>query len=218
MNRKRLGRIGVVAVIGAVVMSELHGCAAPMTLTPPPLVEGVVPLGQFQREAREGGSVTVDAGIVPGALPETNMSGPPITVAWFSNEGEGGKHEKRYGWKPNTQAEYDLVLSNDGSGRTKWTMNEINRATKGRTPVHSGHLWECDSVPHPTAGKREVGFKDCAEQVQYDPSEVGSSPDTRELATFASYIPAGETGNEETLTVSRPVWISCTSGCCTLGR
>jgi hypothetical protein len=218
MNRKRLGRIGGVVVVGAVLTAALNACTAPMTLTPPPLLDGVVALTQFQRDAREGGTVTVDAGVVPGALPDTNMAGAPITVAWFSNEGEGGKHEKRYGWKPNSEAEYDLVLSNDGSGRTKWTMNEINRATRGRTAVHSGHLWACEPDWHPTAGKREVGFKDCPQRIQYDSSEVGLNPDTRELATFASYIPAREAGNEEALTVTRPVWISCTSGCCTLGR
>lgn len=218
MNTKHWGRIGAVAVVGALVMGEMNACAAPMTLTPPPLVDGVVALGQFQREAREGGFVTVDVGVVPGALPETNMSGPPTTVAWFSNEGEGGKHEKRYGWKPNTEAEYDLVLSNDGSGRTRWTMNEINRATRGRTAVHSGHLWTCEPDWHPTAGKREVGFKDCPQRIQYDSSEVALNPDPRRLATFASYIPPDRTGNEETLTVSHPIWISCTSGCCTLGR
>jgi hypothetical protein len=218
MSRKRWIRIGGVAVIAAVVMCESMACAAPVTLTPRPLVEGVAALAQFQRDAREGGSVTVDAGVVPGALPETNMSGPPITVAWFSNEGEGGKHEKRYGWKPNTQAEYDLVLSNDGSGRTKWTMNEIDRATSGRTPVRTGHLWACEPDWHPTAGKREVGFKGCPQQIQYDSSEADLVQTTREHATFASYIPPDWSGNEATLTVSRPIWISCTSGCCTLGR
>jgi len=218
MNRKRWGRIGAVAVVGAVVIAEMNACVAPITLTPPPLLDGVVALGQFPREAREGGFVTVDAGVIPGPLPEVNMSGPPTTVAWFSNEGEGGKHEKRYGWKPNTQAEYDVVLSNDGSGRTKWTMNEINRATRARTAVHSGHLWPCEPDWHATAGKREVGFKDCPQPIQYDSSEVGLNPDARDLAIFASYAPPRETGNEETLTVSPPIWISCTSGCCTLGR
>ena len=115
MNTKSWGRIGGIAVIGGVVMAELIGCAAPITLTPPPLVDGVVAQGQFQREAREGGFVTVDAGVVPGALPDVNMSGPPVTVAWFSNEGAGGKHEKRYGWKPNIQAEYELLGGLDGS-------------------------------------------------------------------------------------------------------
>jgi hypothetical protein len=218
MNTKSWARIGGVAVIGAVVVAALNGCAAPVTLTPPPLVDGVLAQGQFQREAREGGFVTVDAGVVPGALPETNMSGPPFTVAWFSNEGEGGKHEKLYGWKPNTQAEYDLVLSDDGSGRTKWTMNEINRITKGRTAVRSGHLWTCEPDWHPIAGKREVGFKDCPQRIQYDSSDLSLNSDPKKVAAFASYIPPRESGSEEALAVSPPVWISCTSGCCTLGR
>jgi len=217
MNKKRWGRIGVVAVIGAVVMSELHACATPMTLPPRPLLEGVVGVEQFQRDAKEGGVVTVDAGVIPGALPDTNMSGPPVTVAWFSNEGEGGKHEKRYGWKPNSDAEYDLVLSNDGSGRTKWTMNEINRITRASTPFRSGHLWGCE-LYHPAATTRQVGFRVCPQPVQYDSSEVSLNPGGRHVASFASYILASEAGNEDALTVLGPVWISCTSGCCTLGR
>ena len=217
MNKKRWGRIGGVSVIGAAALVELHACATPMTLPPRPLLEGVVGVEQFQRDAREGGVVTVDAGVIPGALPDTNMSGPPVTVAWFSNEGAGGRHEKRYGWKPNSEAEYDLVLSNDGSDRTKWTMNEINRSTGASTPVRSGHLWGCD-VYHPASTRRQVEFRVCPQPVQYDPSEVTLNPDGGRVASFASYILRPEAGNEDALTVLGPVWISCTSGCCTLGR
>ena len=162
--------------------------------------------------------MTVDAGVFPGALPETNMSGPPTTVAWFSNEGQGGKHEKMYGWKPNTDAEYELVLSNDGSGRTKWTMNEINRVTRGRTAARSGHLWTCDGMYHMTAGLREVGFKECIPGIPYDSAEARSNSDNGHLARFASYTMPSEAGNLEAFTVVGPIWISCTSGCCTLGR
>ena len=218
MNRKRRGRIGGVALAGAAVMAELNACAAPMTLTPPPLVEGVIAVSKFQREAVGGGVVTVDAGVIPGALPETNMSGPPTTVAWFSNEGEGGKREKRYGWKPNSQAEYELVLSNDGSGRTKWTMNEINRASRGRVPVRTGHLWVCDDRYHATVGLREIGFKECTPGIPYDPTEDASNSGSGLPVRFASYRAPAETSDGEILTVSRPVWISCNSGCCTLGR
>jgi hypothetical protein len=219
MYKKRWGKIGGVAVIGAAVLVGLHACATTTTttLSPRPLLEGVVGVEQFEREAKEGGVVTVDAGVVPGALPDTNMSGPAETVAWFSNEGQGGKHEKRYGWKPNSDAEYYLVLSNDGSGRTKWTMNEINRATGASRPFRSGHLWGCE-LYHPTATTRQVGFKVCPQTIQYDSSEVSLNAGGDRLARFASYTFEPEPGDEDALTVLGPVWISCTSGCCTLGR
>jgi hypothetical protein len=217
MGKKRWGTIVGIAVIGAGVLVELHACATTTTLTPRPLLEGVVGVEQFEREAKDEGVVTVDAGVIPGALPDTNMSGPAVTVAWFSNEGAGGKHEKQYDWKPNSDAEYDLVLSNDGSGRTKWTMNEIIRATGARSPFLSGHLWGCE-LYHPTAPRRQVGFKVCARPVPYDSGEVSSNRDGRDLASFASYTVAPEARTADALTVLGPVWISCTSGCCTLGR
>jgi hypothetical protein len=153
------------------------------------------------------------------------MAGPPTTIAWFSNYGERGKREKRYGWKPDSQAQYDLVLSNDGSERTKWTLNETNSTTKARTPVRTGHLWVCEEY-HPSYS-REVGFKDCPRRVvPYDAAEVGLTPVRNRVASFASHITSlasyvkgtEEEANETMAAQDGPIWISCTSGCCTLGR
>lgn len=213
MNRKRWSRVGGIAVIGTAMIAVLRACVTPVTIAPRPIVAGVVGVSEFRREARGGGFVTVYTGVLPGPLPDTNMTGPPITVAWFSNQGEGGKHERRYDWKPNSQAQYDLVLSNDSSGRTKWTMNEIDSATRMRTPVRSGHLWACDKEPH-SYTMRMVRFKDCDRQVRYDPRELSLNPLGNQLTSFASYIKGSETGIDE---ANGPVWISCTSGCCTLG-
>jgi hypothetical protein len=215
MNKKRWARVGGIALVGTVMIGVLKACT-PMTVAPRPIVEGVVGVSEFPREARGGGFVTVYAGVVPGPLPDTNMAGPPITVAWFSNLGEGGRHERRYDWKPNSQAQYELVLSNDSSGRTKWTMNEIDLATKARKPVRTGRLWACDTVYH--SYTRAVAFKDCTRRVRYDPVELSMNPLGNRLASFASYVKGGDTGSETTLSAENgPIWISCTSGCCTLG-
>ncbi len=216
MNKKRWARVGGIAVVGTLMMAAMKACT-PVTIAPRPLIDGVVGVSEFPREAQGGGLVTVYAGVLPGPLPDTNMAGPPTTVAWFSNKGEEGKHERRYDWKPNSQAQYDLVLSNDGSGRTKWTMNEIDSATRARTPVRSGHLWACEDY-HPSAG-RAVGFRDCPRAVQYDPIEFPLNAVNNQQASFASYITGRETGIEEMLPPQNgPIWISCTSGCCSLGK
>lgn len=219
MNRKRWGRVGGTAVVGIVMIVVLKACATRPAIPtrpaiePRPIIEGVVGISHFTREARGGGLVTVYAGVLPGPLPDTNMTGPPTTVAWFSNVGEGGKPEKRYDWRASSQAQYDLVLSNDGSRRTKWTMNEINSATRVRTPVRSGYVYACDTEPH-SYTMRMVGFKDCDRRVRYDPRELSMNPVGNHVASFASYIKGGETLFDE---ANGPVWISCTSGCCTLG-
>ena len=218
MNKKRWERVADVA-LGMVVIVLLNACNHPTpvptrpTMEPRPAIEGVVGISHFLRVASDGGFVTVYAGVVPGSLPDTNMTGPPTTVAWFSNVGERGQHEKRYDWRPNSQAQYDLVLSNDGSGRTKWTMNEINLSTRVQTPVRSGHLFACDTKDHSYTA-RAVGFKDCARAIRYDPRELGLNQVGIHQARFASYIKGLETEADE---ATGPVWISCTSGCCTLG-
>jgi hypothetical protein len=218
MNKKRWGRVGGIAV-GTVIIVVLNACNPPPpvptrpTIEPRPAIEGVVGISHFLRVAQDGGFVTVYGGVLPGPLPDTNMTGPPITVAWFSNVGERGQHERRYDWRPNSQAQYDLVLSNDGSGRTKWTMNEINLSTRVRTPVRTGRLWACDTVDHSYTA-RAVGFKDCPRTVHYDPRELGLNPMGNRLSSFANYVEGLATEVDE---ATGPVWISCTSGCCTLG-
>jgi hypothetical protein len=223
MNKKRWVRVGGIAVVGTLMIAAIKACT-PVTVAPRPLVEGVVGISEFPREALGGGLVTVYAGVLPGPLPDTNMTGPPTIVAWFANKGEGGRHERRYDWKPDSLAQYDLVLSNDGSGRTKWTMNEIDSATRKRTPVRSGRLWACEMHP-PFYTSRAVGFRDCARAVRYDPIEfrlntVKTQPVSLAgyITSFATYIKGSETRSEEKMSAENgPVWISCTSGCCTLG-
>lgn len=208
-NHRRLMAIGS----GAVLIATLQGCCPPV----PP--GGLILLAKSQpREAEGGGRVTVDYGVVPGAMPESTMSaGPEISVAWFSNRGEGGKKEKRYGWKPRTQAEYELVLSHDGSGRTKWTMREHSRL--GGRPswvaVRSGHLRPCTPGPdHPPTTYRDVDFRDCQPGIPYDPAETASSIASA-IVRFAAHTTDGDGGFPPE---NAPGWISCDGGCCSLGQ
>jgi hypothetical protein len=224
MNRKRWGRVGGIAVVGAAMIGVLKACA-PLPAPSGPTVEGLAPISHFKRDATGGGLVTVYVVVWPGPLPDLSMTGPATKIASFSNYGEGGKHEKRYDWKPDSQAEYDLVLSNDRSGRTKWEMIETNSTTQTQMTTRSGHLWACDTTYHPSLA-REVGFKDCGrKEIPYNKIELSLSPVRNQLASFASYltsfvsyIKGSDAEANETLPVQDgPIWISCTSGCCTLG-
>ena len=208
----------IAAAYAAVTLSSLTACA-PSTRPG----ELVLPHGMsiatlvskpVQREAQGGGTVTVEVGVIPGTLPAFDAPpGVPTVVAWFSNAGEGGKKEKRYNFKPRSEAEYELVLLNDGSGRTKWTLNEVNRRTLARTAHMSGHLWACHAYSQPEGAPRDADFKDCDRAVQYD-SAMAKGAD-RKVIHFAALSGAGANSASQ---LTAAIWISCTSGCCSLGR
>jgi hypothetical protein len=162
--------------------------------------------------------VTVDVAVKPGKVPSwSTPPGSPDTIGWYRNRGEGGKHEKRYDFKSYPDTVYELVLSNDMSGRTKWTIYERHGLVASAF-YRSGHLWACDSVPHPPVFFRDIGFKHCGLPVTYDPSELAAiSPSPGHF--LASYIKPGDIKPDDDALefLSPAAWISCTTGCCSLG-
>jgi hypothetical protein len=210
-------RLVVRSMIGGLVAALCYGCSG---VNPDPYggvlsrnsIQGFVILKSFQREAKGGGFVTVDVALKPGGVP--SWSSPPVspdTIGWFSNRGEGGKHEKRYDFKSAPDTVYQLVTSYDGSGRTKWTIYELQGLA--HTVFKSGHLWPCDSFPH-TVYLRDMGFKSCGLPVTYPESELAftSAPSHYFLASFVR-----TDSDDEELLLSPAAWISCTTGCCSLG-
>jgi hypothetical protein len=212
----------ILSMVGVgVTLSFLYGCANTTTVVPPVVppvvltpdsIHGLQIARSVQRDAKGGGYVTVDIAVLPGPLPVWNS--PPAsaqTIGWLSNRGEAGKREKRYDLKPDRDTVYQLEISADPpSTRTKWTLYELH----GRSKVthRSGHLWECDGQPHPVF-LRDINFRDCLAPVTYDPAESALvSP--RSQYFLASY---SEPTSETTSMLATPVWISCTSGCCSLG-
>jgi hypothetical protein len=175
----------------------------------------------FWRDAAGGGYVTVYAAARPGAIAayDTPPTAPTV-YAVFNNNGEHGKHEKRYDFKKKTDAFYYLILSRDpdpSSTQTKWELWEKTKTNKDSTLHLSGHLWQCESY-HDVAPSREVGFKDCQRKIPYNPSETAggriTSSEYGALARFASLR-----SEESDLTLlNAPIWISCTTGCCSLGQ
>lgn len=206
-----------------VLMAMLQGCLDPVP--PGGLIVPAIPASLVfeaqHRRAEGGGFVTVDYAVVPGPMPSAHMGpGPEISVAWFSNRGEGGKKEKRYKWKPRTDAKYELVLSHDATEKkTKWEMREYS-LVGGRLhsiAVRSGHLWRCTPGtwhPHPPTSDREVDFRDCQPGIPYDPSETASGNPSA-IVRFASHTTEDE-GRLNPATA--PGWISCDGGCCSLGQ
>src|SRR5947207_2038708 len=170
----------------------------------------IAPAKSWPRDAAGGGLVTVDVTTLPGPMPSWNV--PPVTpdtIGLLSNHGEGGKHEKRYDLKPNATATYKLVLSNDGTAKTKWTLYE---KVGGSLSSHrSGHLWACDTAYHAPL-LRAVGFRDCSLTVTYDSLETALATPLRNIK-FASYLMPLLNAP----TKAAAIWISCNSGCCSLG-
>jgi hypothetical protein len=204
---------GRLTAIGALVLPLLYACAGNGTRVPQTVASVGLPHSQ-EREAEGGGFVTVDISVFSGVTqPDTAMpaGSDSLNIARFSNRGEGGKREKRYDWKPRDSASYLLVLSPGASGRTKWTMIEVDSVGGGRRVHRTGYLRTCEGKRHiwPT---RSAGFKDCDLTVPYDPLEIAAVNST-ELVQFASYI-----GDREFPPQDAPAWISCNSGCCSLGQ
>jgi hypothetical protein len=217
MARRKLGQVAAVILVGAAGIVTMQCSRFDRDRGKPKGAEAVeiAPPKSWQRVAAGGGLVTVDVTVLSGSGSIPSWSVPPSdpdTIAVFSNHAEGGKREKRYDLKRSDTASYKLVLSNDGSGKTKWTMLEVVGATM--TLHRSGHLWPCDSVPHPDSvpRRRDVGFKDCTIAVTYNPIETALAPFAKVI--FASYLmPPREAPPPE----DAAAWISCTSGCCSLG-
>jgi hypothetical protein len=208
-------RLVFISMAGGVVAAMVFGCNGQggyvIPKPEPPNIHGFQISKSFQREAQGGGFVTVDVAVNPGALP--SWSSPPAspkTIGWFSNRGEGGKREKRYGFKPNRDTVYELEISNDLSPRTKWTMYEVSGVS--RLPYRSGHLWACDDSTHGAVG-RDIDFRDCTAPVTYSPAELVSA--ARQSRYFlAIYV---RPDHDALALLSPAAWISCTTGCCSLG-
>lgn len=210
---------------GALAIAMVGGCAG-TGVRPGSTVVGVTSLyaegatlaaKPYQREAQGGGYVTVDVTIFAGPLPDSNMAaGPPTLIARFSNKGgdgvDGNKKEKRYGWKPKHEAVYDLVLEPGTAGRTKWIMYE-RRGPDAPTVYRTGSLAPCERYPHESR-VRDVAFKDCPVPVRYDPTETVAVMPRDVVVRFASDLDGGEMKQPWAIA---PAWISCNSGCCSLG-
>jgi hypothetical protein len=207
-------RFVLISIVGVVAGGTLYCCPPPPVKVfgqDIPRIEGYAITNSFRREAKGGGLVTVDVAVLPGALPSWNVPpGSPQRIGWFSNRGEGGKREKRYDFKPNRDTVYELELSNDSSTRTKWTLYERHGLT--RTAHKQGHLWMCDADAHGSVG-RAIGFYDCTAPVTYDPGELSTIAPTTHYF-FASFV---KRDDRPDLLISPAAWISCTTGCCSLG-
>ena len=193
-----------VALLGVAIFGTVEGCTSVCNCPNEALSKS------FRRAAKGGGYVTLDVTIRPGAVPDWNIPPRvPDTIAFISNRGEGGKNEKRYDLKPSSIAQYVLVLSRDPSPSVGnlWSLYE-----RGQTKPHrTGHVAPCEAYhpPYP----RDLGFRDCVLPVKYDPRETAFQLPPASVI-FASYVMQGHQGLPPE---DAAVWISCNSGCCSLG-
>lgn len=208
----------VFVIVSAVLVAGSQGCTPvrdPVPYPPSRLDVSLLPGARsWRREAQGGGFVTVNTASIPGTIADWDTPPAVDTVyALIDNNGEGNKREKRYQLKKKDDARYELVLSGDGSGRTKWELIEVSNFTLARTRHRSGHLWRCHDE-HVAAG-RQVGFReDCTLPVEYN-DEIAATEHSGFLARFASDLMSGEAA----LDIERSaIWISCNTGCCSLGR
>ena len=206
----------VVVIVSAVLVAGSQGCATvdpvPTPATPRYDVSLLPGARSWRREALGGGFVTVNTAAVPGSIADWDNP-PAVTTVYavLDNNGEGNKREKRYLLKKKDDVRYELELSNDGSGRTKWALIEVANFTLARSQHMSGHLWRCHDEHE--AAERQIGFRadDCTFPVEYDVTTEQSTF----LARFASHLIPGDA----TPPIERaPIWISCNTGCCSLGR
>jgi hypothetical protein len=187
---------------------------SPAVIAPP--IVGATLAGSQRRDARGGGYVTVEFGIVPGQIPRLdNMSGSATTVAWFRNQGQDGKRENRYDLDPSPSIHYELELSPVAGGRTLWTMWEVNRRTNSRVRHQDGRLWTCHKYNNPST-VRETGFRDCDQPTSSLPSTTesfGLVNSDLALSAFVSSPAEASMAGEDA-----PAWIRCDYGCCSLNQ
>ena len=204
-------------VIVAALVAGLPGCTAVRDPVPYPALHldiSLIPgVRSWQREAVGGGFVTVNTLPSSGSLADWDSPpAVPTVYALLDNNGEGNKRERRYDLKKKDEVRYELVLSNDGSGRTKWELIEVAHFTLTRTPHRRGHLWRCHDE-HVAAG-RQIGFRPCTLPVEYNTGEIAATEPAGFLARFASH----SISEDAALDPRAAIWISCNTGCCSLGR
>ena len=207
----------VFVVVSAVLVAGSQGCTAVRDPVPYPVLRvdvGLIPGARtWRREAVGGGFVTVNTLPSSGSLADWDTPpAVPTVYALLDNNGEDNKREKRYELKKKDDVRYELVLSGDGSGRTKWELIEVAHFTLTRTPHRQGHLWRCDEE-HVAAG-RQIGFRYCTLPVEYNTGEIAATEPAGFLAKFASHLISGDAA----LDPRAAIWISCNTGCCSLGR
>lgn len=206
----------VVVIVSAVLVAGSQGCATvdpvPTPTTPRYDVSLLPGARSWLREAQGGGFVTVNTAATSGAIADWDTPPTSTTVyAHIDNNGEGNKREKRYQLKKKDDARYQLELSDDGSGRTKWELIEVASFTLVRTRHRSGHLWRCHEEH--VAADRQIGFRECTLPVEYDDG-IAATEQSGFLAKFASHLISGDAA----LDPRAAIWISCNTGCCSLGR
>lgn len=208
----------VFVIVSAVLVAGMQGCSPAVDPAPYPALRldiGLIPgVRSWRREAVGGGFVTVNTAPSTGSLADWDTPPAAATVyAFLNNDGENNKRERRYDLKKKDDVHYEVLLSNDGSGRTKWELVEVANFGLTRTSHRSGHLWRCEDE-HAAAG-RQVGFRDCTLPVEYNSGEIASTEQSGFLARFASHVISGDPA----FTPERAaIWISCNTGCCSLGR
>ena len=207
----------VVVIVSAVLVAGSQGCATvdpvPTPTTPRFEVSALPGARKWTREAQGGGFVTVNMAATSGSL--ADWDGPPaVPNVYALIDNDSTKREKRYQLKKKDEVRYELELSNDGSGRTKWELIEVANFTLVRTRHRSGHLWRCHDEH--LAAAREIGFRaaDCTYPVEYDDG-IAATEQSGFLARFASHLIPGDAAD---LIERAPIWISCNTGCCSLGR
>lgn len=209
----------VLVIVSAVFVAGSQGCTGVRDPVPYPVSRADVSLlpgaRSWRRAAEGGGIVTVNTAPTSGTIADWDTPPAVATVyALLDNNGEDGKLEKRYQLKKKDDAHYRLVLSRDPtSTQTKWELVEVSNLTLTLTRHRSGHLWRCHNEHAATV--RRIGFReDCTLPVEYD-DEIASTEKSGLLARFASHSMSGDAA----LDIERSaIWISCNTGCCSLGR
>lgn len=225
--RRKSGRL--IATMFAVLPLTISLACTPLYFPPtraadPNWIVGTaLTSAEHERDAEGGGRITMHVTVFQGLVPDTNMIGLPTKVAEFRNWGPA--KENRYKFKRREESWYELILTPDPkAGKTRWDLYEVVARSLARSRHSHGHLWTCH--PGPAATARDVSFQDCTARVEYDPSELAAiaTASSNQSVRFASFTTdeAGLSFTTEEAGLrtiyNAPIWISCNSGCCSLGR
>ncbi|CAN5369799.1 hypothetical protein BH09GEM1_BH09GEM1_30040 [soil metagenome] len=122
---------------------------------------------------------------------------PQYGVVYIRATNKGDAEEARYSMKPGKHLEFYVVVLPDSGGTMKYRLEQLDTRAGSRqhTSIGTGPFIEC---PHRWAPGAKADFKTCASAA----------------AAHDSVVKLGlllQGGDED------PMWVSCSTGCCTVG-
>lgn len=179
---------------------------------------GFGPRQRYVLEDTTGAPDPVDVQVADDAIIIDRKAPPNADALLGKIENVGNKKEKRYKFKPESEAVYYLYAKSSlVGGSTGWYITEEKKNGQEK-PFLEGSFGLCDAMAHPPASAN-IGFKRCERLGQRQTNvQVAELVPTgyvemlyrRALALITNFKTSRRSMSND------PGWVACTDGCCTM--